>query len=289
MTTQSRPRKRQFGGFLIGLIVGLLIGLALALAVAMYIAKVPVPFMDKVGHRSAEQDASEVEKLKTWDPNAGLVGKQVPRPVMGASAPDEAASGDSAAPPRPLLAPALTRTTPAPSPAPAASAPVVGVAIPASPTARTTTAPPAAVDDRAGSEPVPASKPARDPAAILAGEPVSGRSADAKPKTPSPSPVSASPGLTAPAPVLAPATTEGFLYFVQAGAYANPADAEQQRARLAIQGLVAKISEREQSGRTIYRVRLGPMENREAAKKQQDRLKATGAEATLIRVEKPKI
>jgi cell division protein FtsN len=90
--------------------------------------------------------------------------------------------------------------------------------------------------------------------------------------------------------VVAPgvSSSEGFLYFVQAGAYSNAADAERQRAQLAIQGLVAKISEREQSGRTIYRVRLGPMENREAADRQQDRLKATGADATVIRVEKPK-
>jgi cell division protein FtsN len=284
MTRRPQPRKRQFGGFLIGLIVGLLIGLALALAVAMYIAKVPVPFMDKVGHRSAEQDASEVEKLKTWDPNAGLVGKQVPRPVMGASAPEGAASGEGAPPPRPLLAPVGTRTAP-PTPT-AASASATSAGATPSPS-KWPTLPVQAVE-RAASEssPATASRPTRDPAAILAGEPVSGRIAEARPKLPTPAPLA--PTITAPSSALSPAVSEGFLYFVQAGAYANPADAEQQRARLAIQGLVAKISEREQAGRTIYRVRLGPMESREAAEKQQDRLKASGAEATVIRVEKPK-
>jgi len=115
---------------------------------------------------------------------------------------------------------------------------------------------------------------------------VGSKVAEARPKPVAPA--APAPVVTVPASALPAAGTEGFLYFVQAGAYSNPADAEQQRARLAIQGLVAKISEREQAGRTIYRVRLGPMENREAAEKQLERLKSAGADATVIRVEKPK-
>lgn len=51
--------KSQRGGFFLGMIVGLLIGLALALGVALYITKVPLPFIDKVPQRTAEQDAAE--------------------------------------------------------------------------------------------------------------------------------------------------------------------------------------------------------------------------------------
>ena len=98
--TRPGPRPAQRGGFILGLIVGLLVGLAVALGVALYIAKVPVPFMDKVGHRTAEQDAAESERLKSWDPNAGLAGKQAPRPVMAAP-PTGPSSGAAASPPAP--------------------------------------------------------------------------------------------------------------------------------------------------------------------------------------------
>ena len=53
----------QRGGFALGLIVGLLLGLALALGVALYVTKVPVPFLNKVPQRTAEQDAAEIEHL----------------------------------------------------------------------------------------------------------------------------------------------------------------------------------------------------------------------------------
>ena len=70
----------QRGGFVMGLIVGLLVGLALALGVALYVTKVPVPFVNKVPQRTAEQDAAEAEKNKNWDPNSPLYGKNPARP-----------------------------------------------------------------------------------------------------------------------------------------------------------------------------------------------------------------
>ena len=71
-----RPAKGQRGGFFLGMIVGLLLGLALALGVALYVTKVPVPFVNKVPQRSAEQDAAESERNRNWDPNAPLSGKR---------------------------------------------------------------------------------------------------------------------------------------------------------------------------------------------------------------------
>jgi len=82
-------------------------------------------------------------------------------------------------------------------------------------------------------------------------------------------------------------TGDPFIYFVQAGAFTRSEDAEQQRARLAIAGHQARISEREQAGRIVYRVRVGPLQTRDAADGLQVRLKDTGVEAQIVRVERP--
>ena len=115
---------------------------------------------------------------------------------------------------------------------------------------------------QAGTPAAPASasatRPARDPAAILSGGAVS----------------------TTPA-------AEAFTYLVQVGAYTQAADAEAQRAKLAIQGFTAKVQEREQAGRTVYRVRLGPFDTRAEAEGLQQKLQATGFEGQMVRVQKP--
>lgn len=96
----------------------------------------------------------------------------------------------------------------------------------------------------------------RDPAAILAGD------------------VSTDPG------------AEPFVFFVQVGAFTRNDDSEQQRAKLAMLGYSARITEREQAGRTVYRVRVGPYETREEADRVQSRLQADRMEARLVRVER---
>ena len=199
----------QRGGFALGLIVGLLAGLALALGVALYVTKVPVPFVNKVPQRTAEQDAAETERNKNWDPNAPLANK----PAVKA-------------------APLPTAT---PTPAPAATPPRAPA---------TAVVPPAAT--------IPAAKPAGS-AAVLK---------------------STKPGVDA------------FTYFVQVGAYARAEDAEQQRARVGLMGLAAKVTEREQSGRTVFRVRLGPFDRKDDADAAQERLAGNGVEAALVRVER---
>jgi cell division protein FtsN len=77
-----------------------------------------------------------------------------------------------------------------------------------------------------------------------------------------------------------------FQYFVQAGAYARSEDAEQQRARLAIIGIESKLTEREQGGRTVYRVRVGPFDKKEEADAAKDKLAEGGVDAALVRVQK---
>ncbi|PPE67264.1 SPOR domain-containing protein [Caldimonas caldifontis] len=199
--------KKQRGGFALGLVVGVLIGLAVALAVALYVTKVPVPFVNKVPARSAEQEAAEAERNRNWNPNAPLQGRG--SPAAGASAPTAPAAGGAL----PDVPPGLRQGT----------------------------------------------APARDPAAILSGAVTPGASPTAPPS---------------------------LIYFVQAGAYTRAADAEQQRARLAMMGLTARVTELEQSGRTVYRVRLGPYDTQAEADRAQTQLSSQGIDAALVRAQR---
>jgi cell division protein FtsN len=218
----------QRGGFVMGLIVGLMVGLAVALGVALYVTKVPVPFVNKVPQRTAEQDAAEAEKNKNWDPNSPLYGKNPARPNLGA------ASGPAAAMPPTLPPPVVVQTPPAQA---AASAAAPKASAPSS---------------------------NRDPAAILAD----------RQTPPGSTTTSARPGL------------DPFTYFVQAGAFARTEDAEQQRGKLAMMGLAAKITEREQAGRTMYRVRVGPFDKKEDADAAKEKLDGSGIESALVRVQR---
>jgi cell division protein FtsN len=89
---------------------------------------------------------------------------------------------------------------------------------------------------------------------------------------------------------LAAARTGGgndpFLYFVQAGAFRTPEDAEAQRAKLSLMGIEAKVTEREQSGRQVYRVRVGPFNSKDDADRQKEKLDAGGFDTALVRVQR---
>lgn len=187
-----------------GLIVGLLVGLGIALGVALFVTKGPLPFVNKVPQRTADQDAAEAQRNKNWDPNAAL-SPRPPVPARGADvtpleAAAAAASAALSAPPGVILPP-----------------PVDGV-------------------------PVGISSPTR-------------------------------------------ANDDPYTYFVQVGAYSRPEDAEQQRARLAMMDMEARITEREQAGRTVYRVRVGPFDKKNAADSVKARLDQEGMEAALVRVQ----
>ena len=77
-----------------------------------------------------------------------------------------------------------------------------------------------------------------------------------------------------------------FSYFIQVGAFRTPEDAEQQRAKLSLMGFQAKVSEREQSGRTVYRVRLGPFDKKDDADKAKEKLDGNAIETALVRVQR---
>jgi cell division protein FtsN len=105
--------------------------------------------------------------------------------------------------------------------------------------------------------------------------------------------VTADPPIAAPAPAATPqpatkaaGSSDPFTYFVQAGAFKSAADADAQKAKLSMMGIEAKVSEREQAGRAIFRVRSGPFDDKEQAEKIKSRLDASGMDAALVRVQR---
>lgn len=83
------------------------------------------------------------------------------------------------------------------------------------------------------------------------------------------------------------AADANFVYFVQLGAYSSAEDAEAQRAKLSLSGVETKLSSKEQSGRMVHRVRVGPFDKRDEAERSKEKLdKQLGLETALVRVQK---
>lgn len=79
---------------------------------------------------------------------------------------------------------------------------------------------------------------------------------------------------------------EPFTFYVQIGAFRTQEDAESQRAKLSLSGIETKITEREQSGRVVYRVRTGPFDTKEEAERNKEKLDKAGLETSLVRVQR---
>lgn len=92
-----------------------------------------------------------------------------------------------------------------------------------------------------------------------------------------------SPGLTE-GEGLEPAGTN---YFLQVAAFKSSAEADQMRARLAILGYEATISEIRREGTVFYRVRLGPFVSFDELNRFKTSLSDNGLEATVVRVLPP--
>ena len=84
----------------------------------------------------------------------------------------------------------------------------------------------------------------------------------------------------------AKAGADPFVYFVQAGAYRSEPEAQAQKAKLALKGLVSAVSERDQDGRTVYRVRLGPFDSKDDAEGTKKKLDSAKIESALVRVQR---
>ena len=82
----------------------------------------------------------------------------------------------------------------------------------------------------------------------------------------------------------APAATPGVQYIVQIGAYSRRADAEAQRAKVALSGLEAHLDERSVGGRTLWRVRVGPYASAQQADQAQKTLSSNGIGSVIVRI-----
>lgn len=143
---------------------------------------------------------------------------------------------------------------------------------------------PAAPASAAASGAVGSATPAPSAAAAPVAPAVVGRSA-ASAAQPS-APATSSDPLGDLARARAAAGADPFAYFIQVGAYRTAEDAEAQRAKLSLTGVEAKVTEREQSGRTVFRVRVGPFDKKEDADKMKEKLDAAGSDTALVRVQR---
>lgn len=238
--------RHQRGGTILGLVLGLLMGVGAALAVAVYVTNVPVPFVNKGGLRGEAKDKAEAERNQNWDPNSPMYGKNPARPAAPA--------------------------------APAAQ----GVVVPD---------PPKPVADNA--KPPAETKPPK-PEVVLSD---SGKAAADKPadksadKTqvakPDPKAGQADPlGDLAKSRGAEGTSDAAFQYFVQAGAFRTQQDGDAQRAKLAMMGWEARVTEREVNGRTVYRVRVGPFNKRDDADGLKGKLDGAGVDAQIVRVQR---
>jgi cell division protein FtsN len=113
--------------------------------------------------------------------------------------------------------------------------------------------------------------------AAIAGmkEPAAG---DARRAAPAPAP--------APAPTAAQTGADGYVYYLQAGAFRDMGDAESARAKLALLGFEASISDRTSDSGVLHRVRMGPYQQVEAMNKARAKLLDNGVDVAIVRNQK---
>jgi len=91
----------------------------------------------------------------------------------------------------------------------------------------------------------------------------------------------------APAAAAAAALGEDrFTYYLQAGAFRDMTDAESTRAKLALLGFEAAISDRNSDSGVLHRVRVGPYAQAEAMNKARAKLLDSGVDVAIVRNQK---
>jgi cell division protein FtsN len=88
------------------------------------------------------------------------------------------------------------------------------------------------------------------------------------------------------APAAADAGDEKFIYYLQAGAFREVADAESARAKLALLGFEANLSDRSTDTGVLHRVRIGPFTQVEAMNKVRSKLSENGIDVAVVRNQK---
>ncbi|MCA1246860.1 SPOR domain-containing protein [Massilia sp. MS-15] len=139
--------------------------------------------------------------------------------------------------------------------------------------------------------PAPDAAPAPAPAdADPLGQAIAGMQATAPAASSATAPAAAPAAPAAPAPAAAaPAAPvpanggDGYIYYLQAGAFREMSDAENTRAKLALLGFEATISDRSTDSGVLHRVRVGPYGGPEAMNKARAKLLDSGVDVAIVR------
>ena len=97
----------------------------------------------------------------------------------------------------------------------------------------------------------------------------------------------AAPAPAAPPPqAKADAAGDKWIYYLQAGAFHDMADAESTRGKLALLGFEAAISDRSTDAGVLHRVRVGPFNQLEAMNRARTKLSENGIDVAVVRNQK---
>jgi cell division protein FtsN len=110
--------------------------------------------------------------------------------------------------------------------------------------------------------------------------------APAKPAPATPNAANVTPQPAAKPAADAAGADEKYIYYLQAGAFRETADAESARAKLALLGFEANISDRSTDTGVLHRVRLGPYHQVEAMNKVRSKLSENGIDVAVVRNQK---
>ena len=277
----------QHGGTFAGLLIGLLLGLAIAVGVALYVAKSPIPFIDKVS-KPLERAPAAKSMADAPDPNMSMYPRaRVEKRMEAASgradpADREGAEGDGREDKRddsredkrdgmredrreekreekreerrPDRAGERASAQESAGSGPVTPPPVAGPAPGASKGARSASGS-AATSSGASSSPTDAS--AQQGAAKSGG---------------------AAPGAAASA-----GSGDAAGNYVQAGAFKVLSEAEALKARLALLGLESRVVKFDQGEQVFFRVRLGPYPRGEELNRARNRLLEAGVDAVVVK------
>ncbi|KUZ78888.1 cell division protein [Burkholderia ubonensis] len=308
---RTSKQSKQAGGTFLGIVLGLIVGLAIAVVVALYITRSPSPFVSKVAPPPTDTGASQPQQ---FDPNRALQGKTPGQPVPQAAqpAPPNTAPGQAANQTQGgglLPEPQIVEVPPSNGGANGSSGSNAsngsngshasngsnnaannsannsannGVAVP--PKAADNTPPKKPQQQQQQQQ----QQAGEDDLARLAAQKQAQLQAAQKAQQQAAKPTSSTTvannaGNGAKAPSAADANTG---YFLQVGAYKTESDAEQQRARLGFQGFESKVSKRDVSGVTYFRVRVGPFSKFEDMNSARQRLSDAGVDTAVIRFTK---
>ncbi|KVN71716.1 cell division protein [Burkholderia ubonensis] len=304
---RTSKQSKQAGGTFLGIVLGLIVGLAIAVVVALYITRSPSPFVSKVAPPPADTGASQPQQ---FDPNRALQGKTPGQPVPQAAqpAPPNTAPGQAAnqtqgggllPEPQIVEVPPSTGGSNGSSGSNASNGSNGSHASNGSNNAANNSAnngvavPPKAADNTPPKKPQQQQQQQQqqageDDLARLAAQKQAQLQAAQKAQQQAAKPTSSTTvannaGNAAKAPSAADANTG---YFLQVGAYKTESDAEQQRARLGFQGFESKVSKRDVSGVTYFRVRVGPFSKFEDMNSARQRLSDAGVDTAVIRFTK---